>query len=77
MRIWQARASSMTESASAGSAIWFYLGRGQADQVFYWLERAVNRHWFWVNSLKIRPIFDPIRSDARYRVLLRKMNIPE
>ncbi len=58
MQIWQARASSMTETASAGNAVWFYLGRGQTNEVFYWLEKAVNRHWFWVNSLKIRPIFD-------------------
>jgi serine/threonine-protein kinase len=74
---WSVRASSITESARVGSAVWFYLGFEQRDELFESLNTAVDRHWFWVNSLKIRPMFDSIRSDPRYKILLQRMNIPE
>jgi tetratricopeptide (TPR) repeat protein len=52
-----------------------YIGLGEKDQAFEWLEKAYQeRHPHQVN-LKVQPVFDPIRSDPRYADLLRKVGL--
>jgi tetratricopeptide (TPR) repeat protein len=49
---------------------------GEKDQVFVWLEKAVReRDPFLLMYLKTLPAFDPVRSDPRYAVLLRKIGL--
>jgi TolB-like protein/Tfp pilus assembly protein PilF len=51
--------------------------RGERDQAFAWLEKAVDErdmlvgHKFWDE-----PKLEPLRSDPRYQALLRKLNRP-
>jgi TolB-like protein/Tfp pilus assembly protein PilF len=53
-----------------------YVGLGEKDEAFRWLERAYNERDTWVALLKIWPPFDPLRSDPRFDALLRRMNFP-
>jgi tetratricopeptide (TPR) repeat protein len=52
-----------------------YTGLGDKDQAFAWLAKAVDERTQLVFRLKCRPMFDPLRSDARYAELLRRMNL--
>ncbi len=54
-----------------------YLGLGDKDQALTFLERAYEEQdpaLFW---LKMSPIFDPLRSEPRFQVLLRHVNFPQ
>jgi len=51
--------------------------RGEADSAFTWLERGYQQHGAAMPFLKIDPLLRNLRSDARYNILLRKMNLPE
>jgi TolB-like protein len=54
-----------------------YSYRGEADAAFMWLERAYRQRDGAIISLKVEPLLRNLRGDARYKVLLRKMNLPE
>ena len=53
-----------------------YLGLGEADQVFAWLERALNEKSNLMQWLAVDPMFDPLRSDPRFQDLLRRVALP-
>ena len=54
-----------------------YIALGDFDQAFAWLEKAYRaRYYGLVLSLKVDPGLDPLRSDPRFRDLLRRMNFP-
>jgi TolB-like protein/DNA-binding winged helix-turn-helix (wHTH) protein/Tfp pilus assembly protein PilF len=44
-----------------------------ADQAFYWLEKAYAEHAPSMIDLKVDPVLDPLRSDPRYIDLLRRV----
>jgi TolB-like protein/tetratricopeptide (TPR) repeat protein len=50
-----------------------YLGLGDYDQAFVWLERAYQEHSNILLFLKVHPYFDPIRNDPRFAALLRRV----
>ena len=53
-----------------------YLGTGEFDQAFEWLEKAVDeRDLMVVCHLKLEPSWSIFRRDSRYQALLRKMNL--
>ncbi len=52
-----------------------YVGLGQKDQAFEWLEKAYDERDHWMSSLKVLPILDSIRSDPRFIALLKKMGL--
>ena len=52
-----------------------YTGLGDKDQAFEWLEKCIEQRTPLVYRLKVRPMFDPLRSDPRYPELLRRMNL--
>ena len=54
-----------------------YAWRGEKDQAFEWLERAYEVRDDGLPWLKIDPGLRSLRSDPRYKALLRKMNLPE
>ncbi len=52
-----------------------YMGLGQKDQTFKWLEKAYEERDFWITLIKVAPPFDSLRSDPRFKILLKKMNL--
>ena len=53
-----------------------YVGLGEKEQAFEWLERAWKERFGWLVFINVEPIFDPLRSDPRFQDLLRRMNFP-
>jgi TolB-like protein/lipoprotein NlpI len=51
--------------------------RGEADKAFEWLERAYRQRDGGLGSLKSDPLLAALRGDARYKALLKKINLPE
>ena len=60
-------------SAEANIAL-IYVGLGDRDQAMTWLNKA---HEARFNpSILLRPFFDPLRSDPRFKDLLRRIDLP-
>jgi TolB-like protein/DNA-binding winged helix-turn-helix (wHTH) protein/Flp pilus assembly protein TadD len=53
-----------------------YLGLGDKDQAFAWLEKDFQGHTGTIFMLKAFPYWDSLRSDPRFQDLLRRMNFP-
>jgi serine/threonine-protein kinase len=60
---------------SASFAI-IYVGLGDKDQAFTWLEKAYEER-SRLPMLKIDPIWDPLRADPRFKELLRRIGLPQ
>jgi serine/threonine-protein kinase len=54
----------------------FWTQSGEPDKAFALLEKAYQEHEDAMTTLK-DPIFDPIKSDPRYKDLLRRVGLPE
>ena len=52
-----------------------YVGLGDKDRAFEWLQRAVEERDNWVAYAKTKPEYEPLRSDPRWADLLRSMNL--
>ena len=52
-----------------------YLGLGDNEQAFYWLERAYKEQSNILQFVKSHPYFDPIRSDPRFADLARRVGL--
>ena len=52
-----------------------YLGLGDNEHAFYWLERAYKEQSNILQFLKTHPYFDPIRSDPRFAELVRRVGL--
>ena len=57
------------------SFAWIYLGLGEIDRAFEWLDRAVEGRDQFIMPIRSYSFFDPIRSDPRFAALLRKMRL--
>jgi serine/threonine-protein kinase len=55
---------------------WVYVGLGDKDRAFQWLERSVAERAGRIVYLKVERGFDPLRSDPRFEVLLRRLKFP-
>jgi TolB-like protein/Tfp pilus assembly protein PilF len=60
-----------TSLAGASAAL------GRMDEAFAELDRAYAEKCWYLIFLKVEPLFDSLRKDQRYRVLLRKMNLAD
>jgi len=54
-----------------------YIGLEEKDQVFQWLDKAYEVHSNPLEYLLIDPSYDPIRSDPRFSVLVKKIGLPQ
>jgi serine/threonine-protein kinase len=54
-----------------------FLGLGKVDQVFEYLKKSYQGKNFWLIFLKVDPIFDSIRTDPRFKELLKKMRLDQ
>lgn len=54
-----------------------YVGLGDKEQSFKYLEEAMSKKDGWVTQLLTEPVWDPIRLDPRYKNILRRMKLSE
>jgi serine/threonine-protein kinase len=53
-----------------------YIGLGDADGAFEWLERALEDRSESLLFLKVEPRFDPLRADPRFKSLIHRLGLP-
>jgi TolB-like protein/Tfp pilus assembly protein PilF len=53
-----------------------YAGLGDKDQAIAWLEKGYEEHAFQMQSLKLEPRWDSIRSDPRFADIVRRVGLP-
>jgi tetratricopeptide (TPR) repeat protein len=51
-----------------------YLGLGDTEEAFAWMERAAEERSNILQFLKVHPFFDPLRGDPRFAAFLRRAN---
>jgi len=61
----------------SGAFINAYLGLGDNEQAFVWLERAFQEKSAILQFLKVHPHFDPIRYDPRFADFLRRVGLDQ
>ena len=59
----------------AGAFVLAYLGLGENEQVFGWLERAYKEQSNMLQFVKVHPFFDAIRGDTRFADLVRRVGL--
>ena len=61
---------------SSADIAMIYVGLGDNDQAFAWLQKAfLERSWYLV-LLRVDPRLDSLRSGPRFQALLRRVNLP-
>ena len=53
-----------------------YVGLGDRDRAFEWLQKAVDARAWELPALKADPMFDLLRSDPRFPSLLEHLDLP-
>lgn len=53
-----------------------YTGLGEKDLAFEYLKKACDEHVVALSHSAYGPMFESLHSDPRYKVLLRRMNLP-
>jgi TolB-like protein/Tfp pilus assembly protein PilF len=66
---------SRTGYVPAGAFVNAYLGLGDTEQAFVWLDRAAAEQSNIVQFLKVHPYFDPLRGDRRFAELERRVGL--
>jgi TolB-like protein/DNA-binding winged helix-turn-helix (wHTH) protein/Flp pilus assembly protein TadD len=59
----------------AGAFVIAYLGLGEKDEAFAWLERAYQEQSNLLKYLKVDLIFDSVRDDPRFQDLVRRVGL--
>ena len=54
-----------------------YLGIGDIEHAFEWLEKAAEARDVLLYYLKVGPIYDKIREDPRYEALLDRVGLSD
>lgn len=54
-----------------------YIGMGDKDEAFVWLDKSVAAHSPGLTALKVDPIYDPLRADPRFQQLLRRVGLAQ
>jgi len=63
------------EPVDPAAIVWAYIGTGNKDQAFAYLEKAYSQHSSALTFLKVEPGYDPLRGDPRYDDLLRRVGL--
>ena len=64
-----------TGYAPAGALVNAYLGLGDNEEAFAWLEQAYKEQSNMLQFVKVHPYFDPIRKDPRLADLVRRVGL--
>jgi tetratricopeptide (TPR) repeat protein len=67
----------LSDYISPVSIAYIYTALGEKDRAFENLDRAIFDRDPNILGLKTNPLFDGLRSDARYRALLKKMQLED
>ena len=54
-----------------------YTGLGDKNQAFLWLNKAYQERTDYLIYLNVEPMADPLRSDARFQDLVRRIGLPQ
>lgn len=54
-----------------------YLGLGENEEAFAWLERSYKEHSNILQWLKVHPYFDPLRDDPRFKDLVHRVGLDQ
>jgi tetratricopeptide (TPR) repeat protein len=71
------RQLSTREYVPAPSMAIAYAGLGEQDQAFAWLEKGYEEHAFQMQWLTVEPRWDSLRSDPRFKDLVRRIGLPQ
>jgi len=52
-----------------------YMRLGQKDKALEWLEKAYQEHDSGLVSIAVEPMFDPVRSEPRFKDIVRRMKL--
>lgn len=52
-----------------------YVGIGEKNEALSWLEKASAQHSNELVTLKVSPIYDPLRSDLRFQNLVHRIGL--
>jgi len=61
----------------SGAIAVLYGALGKPNQAFAWLEKAYKEHDPELTYIKVGPRFEPLRHDARFQQLVRRIGLPE
>jgi hypothetical protein len=75
--IGQIKRQAANEFVRSDALVFPYIALGNKDEAFVWLEKAVDDHVLGAIALGVDPLFDDLRSDPRFKALLKRMNLPE
>ena len=64
-----------THYVPAAAFVPAYLGLGEYDQAFFWLDEAYKEQSNLLQFLKVHPMFDPVRDDPRFKDLVRHVGL--
>jgi hypothetical protein len=54
-----------------------YLGLGQKEEAYVWLEREISERGANARYFAVLIELDELRSEARFKDMLKRMNLPE
>ena len=60
---------------SSYGRVLIYAGLGEKDRAFDWLERGFQERSTWMIRLRVDPRLDPLRGDARFTDLMRRVGL--
>ena len=63
------------QKAVSGEIALIYIGLGEKDPAFEWLDKAIRELSVVLLQIKVDPEFDSIRTDPRYNLVLKKMGL--
>jgi TolB-like protein/Flp pilus assembly protein TadD len=64
-----------TSYVPTGAFVNAYLGLGDYEQTFVWLDKAVQERANLLEYVKVHPFFDPLRGDPRFKELVRRVGL--
>ena len=71
----QLKQQSLRSQVSPWGIALIYVGLGNIDQSFEWLDKAYDARAFDLQYLKVDPRFEGLRQDRRFQMLLRRMGL--
>ncbi len=71
------RAMIQESASSREGRINFLIALGEKDKAFAELNNAYEDRYFGMVSMKVNPLYDPLRDDPRFAELLKKVGFPE
>jgi tetratricopeptide (TPR) repeat protein len=72
----QLKAASKQRYVPALSFAIVYVGLGEKEQAFLWLEKAYEERTNSLAYLKVQATWDPLRADPRFADLVRRIGLP-